>query len=620
MRALQVATRAAAGLRPRAPLRGPSPSLPRSAAGANTRRLVHQATLLDEIYAAPTAADAAANAPTNGAAAQPVLAPPEQPQPQPEVMPADDDAQRFQLHWSVDMWKPFYPSRWLEGIGDPSAPVPDRIRAFTETLTNAVGTAGILGSTEAARYWAYHLTRSGFFMVQGLASLLVTRRAVGRDTNAPSLTRFEEMVRNSWSGPATEAMLMFWQDHENIKEGRYALPWDMTTPGHRQYNPLYILQRGAAFLQEAVATLRRRDVGVPDQVWLKSGYLPEYYQSTFHYQSDGWLSATSAKVYETSTETLFVGRQDAMQRCTLVPLSDFMRGKDASQLQALEVAAGTGRFATFLKDNYLALPLTVSDLSPFYLAEAKNNMEVGPGGRLPLRGFVNSPLAVLPRPTLLFGGVEGQREERPITATRGPTGRLCPLPCPRSFLPVARASLTHPPCHDAPPLQYWKRMRAPDANFGGRDGIGVTFLQTAAEKLDVPDNSQDIVYCIYLFHELPADVRKQAVAEMARVVRPGGIVVLTDSMQLGDRNAHEKTMGRFGSFNEPYYEDYIATPLGPLFEAAGLKCGMKVLGSTTKTLSFYKPTQDDRFAAAGSSEAGAAAAAAEVAAEAQQDE
>lgn len=58
---------------------------------------------------------------------------------------------------------------------------------------------------------AYHLTRSGFFMLQGLASLLVTRRAVGRDAEAPSLTRFEEMVRRSWSGPATEAMLMFWQ-------------------------------------------------------------------------------------------------------------------------------------------------------------------------------------------------------------------------------------------------------------------------------------------------------------------------------------------------------------------------------------------------------------------------
>jgi ubiquinone/menaquinone biosynthesis C-methylase UbiE len=82
-------------------------------------------------------------------------------------------------------------------------------------------------------------------------------------------------------------------------------------------------------------------------------------------------------VYESSTETLFVGRQDAMQRCTLVPLRDFMAGRDASQLQALEVAAGTGRFATYVKDNYPSLNLTVSDLSPFYLAEARNNIKVG---------------------------------------------------------------------------------------------------------------------------------------------------------------------------------------------------------------------------------------------------
>ncbi len=39
---------------------------------------------------------------------------------------------------------------------------------------------------------------------------------------------------------------------------RYSLPWDMTTAGHRQFNPLFVLRRGAAFLQEAVATLQRR--------------------------------------------------------------------------------------------------------------------------------------------------------------------------------------------------------------------------------------------------------------------------------------------------------------------------------------------------------------------------
>lgn len=68
-------------------------------------------------------------------------------------------------------------------------------------------------------------------------------------------------------------------------------------------------------------------------------------------QTDGWLSEQSAKVYEVSTETLFLGRQDAMQRQTLVPLHKFVMSRPAGStgLRALEIAAGTGRFATFIK-------------------------------------------------------------------------------------------------------------------------------------------------------------------------------------------------------------------------------------------------------------------------------
>lgn len=51
-------------------------------------------------------------------------------------------------------------------------------------------------------------------------------------------------------------------------------------------------------------------------------WLQDYYQDVnFHYQTDGWFSSDSAKVYEASTESLFLGRQDAMQRSTLVPIS-----------------------------------------------------------------------------------------------------------------------------------------------------------------------------------------------------------------------------------------------------------------------------------------------------------
>lgn len=47
---------------------------------------------------------------------------------------------------------------------------------------------------------------------------------------------------------------------------------------------------------------------------------------------------------------------------------------------------------------------------------------------------------------------------------------------------------------------------------------------------------------------------------------------------------------------------------------------LQVLGSSTKTLSFFKPTEDDLFAAGGSAQAAAEAAAAEVAIEGLQDE
>lgn len=38
--------------------------------------------------------------------------------------------------------------------------------------------------------------------------------------------------------------------------------------------------------------------------------------------------------------------------------------------------------------------------------------------------------------------------------------------------------------------------------------------------------------------------------------------VLTDSVQYGDREAFDLTLGAFTNFNEPYYAAYINTNLG----------------------------------------------------------
>ena len=70
------------------------------------------------------------------------------------------------------------------------------------------------------------------------------------------------------------------------------------------------------------------------------------------------------------------------------------------------------------------------------------------------------------------------------------------------------------------------------------------------------------VTCVYLFHELPAESRRKAAAEMARVLKPGGVLVLTDSVQFGDRPSWDSMLGAFSKFNEPYYMSYISEDLG----------------------------------------------------------
>ena len=121
-----------------------------------------------------------------------------------------------------------------------------------------------------------------------------------------------------------ETFTAFQCDLRNIKEGAYKLPWDMTTPGHRQFDPIFALRQAALLLQEASQVLsRRRDPegNVGQLPYERSNMYPSYYQNNFHFQTDGWFSSLSADAYDVATETLFLGRQDAMQRGTLLAMN-----------------------------------------------------------------------------------------------------------------------------------------------------------------------------------------------------------------------------------------------------------------------------------------------------------
>ncbi|MBO87991.1 MAG: ubiquinone biosynthesis methyltransferase UbiE [Rickettsiales bacterium] len=97
-------------------------------------------------------------------------------------------------------------------------------------------------------------------------------------------------------------------------------------------------------------------------------------------------------------------------------------------------------------------------------------------------------------------------------------------------------------------------------------------IQTNAEALPFADASHETLSCVFLFHELPRQVRRQVAAEMSRVLKPGGRLFFLDSMQIGDRPDYDALLRRFPlAFHEPYYHDFITSDLTELFEQSGLR-------------------------------------------------
>ncbi|MBO6783573.1 MAG: methyltransferase domain-containing protein [Alphaproteobacteria bacterium] len=116
------------------------------------------------------------------------------------------------------------------------------------------------------------------------------------------------------------------------------------------------------------------------------------------------------------------------------------------------------------------------------------------------------------------------------------------------------------------------------------------FLVGNAETLPFADESQDIVSNVFLFHELPPKVRRIVAREMARVLKPGGLLLHVDSLQTGDRPAFDPLLGFFPqAYHEPYYASYVATDLDALFEDAGLTVRSHTPAFLSKVSVYAKP-------------------------------
>ena len=51
-----------------------------------------------------------------------------------------------------------------------------------------------------------------------------------------------------------------------------------------------------------------------------------------------------------------------------------------------------------------------------------------------------------------------------------------------------------------------------------------------AEDMPFENETYDILNCVYLFHELPNEVRRECAKEFFRVLKPGGLLAFNDSI------------------------------------------------------------------------------------------
>ena len=118
---------------------------------------------------------------------------------------------------------------------------------------------------------------------------------------------------------------------------------------------------------------------------------------------------------------------------------------------------------------------------------------------------------------------------------------------------------------------------------------GAAFVQAKAEQLPFADASLDAVSAVYLFHELPPTVRAAVAAEIARVLKPGCLFALADSIQPVDEPRLARLLEAFPAyFHEPFYESYAKADLAALYGKAGLRPVGADAAFLTKALLFEK--------------------------------
>lgn len=153
------------------------------------------------------------------------------------------------------------------------------------------------------------------------------------------------------------------RDIQNVQEGWYPASLLVDMPSRRRLLPFMAdVGRSRARRQANRWNDLPADVDVSDY--------PHYYRRNFHWQTDGWFSRQSARIYDLSVEVLFLGSADVMRRQVIPHVV-----REAHRLgrapKVLDIACGTGRFVGQMAHALPEARYTALDLSAWYLQEAR---------------------------------------------------------------------------------------------------------------------------------------------------------------------------------------------------------------------------------------------------------
>ncbi|MCH7999721.1 MAG: class I SAM-dependent methyltransferase [Chloroflexi bacterium] len=181
---------------------------------------------------------------------------------------------------------------------------------------------------------------------------------------------------------------------------------------------------------------------------------------------------------------------------------------------------------------------------------------------------------------MTFGKASAMRKETVALAQPAAGEKVLDVGCGTGTLAIAMRAKVGPG-GEVVGLDAAPEMIAVARNKAAKQGADIDFRVGLIEEIAFPDDCFDLVLSSLMLHHLPENVRQEGLAEIRRVLKPGGRFLVVDLSVHGDSFVgHVKTL--FG-----HTEQSTASELRAIMDDAGFG-EVEILKSRFKQLAFVR--------------------------------